>query len=231
MCTPVPTHVVNDASRYLNGLLSKLTILSVIYPLELIEHSLCKQSPDGTRICLNSWTFTPQSVVFAVIPAAYVYKILYLLISPFLPPFGGFRVIVDFSERLKQAEIAQVFWVIYQNLLAISEDRQTNPPAGTDQVSPAPFTPSRSPVLVTALLHLSLFLSLSVSALAIQAKMWCFSFMWDRSGRMYEQGRRRQERWNGILRWKVEYVTGFLPMVMSFAFCKYARKRSEPTSC
>ncbi|CAE6488584.1 unnamed protein product [Rhizoctonia solani] len=85
-----------------------------------------------------------------------------------------------------------------------------------------PFIPSHTTVMVNTLWYLSLSLSVAVALLAMLAKEWCHLFMSNRTGQMYEQGRRRQQRWDEIERWKMIDVITLLPVLMHIALFLFA---------
>ncbi|QRV96321.1 activating signal cointegrator 1 complex subunit 3 [Ceratobasidium sp. AG-Ba] len=87
---------------------------------------------------------------------------------------------------------------------------------------PDNFSPAYSAVIVNILWFLSLSLSIAVSLIAMLAKDWCYKFMSGRSGQAYDQARRRQERWNGIDRWKMEEMLSYLPGLMHLALLLFA---------
>ncbi|KAJ1304992.1 hypothetical protein OPQ81_000035 [Rhizoctonia solani] len=96
-------------------------------------------------------------------------------------------------------------------------------PNNTLSVStPDPFLPSHTSVVVNTLWYLSLSLSVAVALLAMLAKEWCHLFMSNRTGQMYEQGRRRQQRWDEIERWKMIDVITLLPILMHIALLLFA---------
>jgi hypothetical protein len=114
---------------------------------------------------------------------------------------------------------AQTLLIMSQTLAAIANGQ---PAALTalDAVEAPVFSPPGSAVLVNLLWFLSLSLSVAVSLIAMLAKEWCYMFMSGRSGVIYEQARRRQQRWNGIERWKMKEVLTYLPGVMHLALCE-----------
>ncbi|KAG9089135.1 hypothetical protein FS749_001589 [Ceratobasidium sp. UAMH 11750] len=116
---------------------------------------------------------------------------------------------------------AQTLLVVSQTLAAIANGQhvtlQTQGGSST-----AAFPPSRSTVAVNVLWLLSLSLSVAVSLVAMLAKDWCYIFMSGRSGPVYEQARRRQERWNGMKRWKMEQVLACLPGALHMALLLFA---------
>ncbi|KAG9077723.1 hypothetical protein FS749_010351 [Ceratobasidium sp. UAMH 11750] len=54
------------------------------------------------------------------------------------------------------------------------------------------------------------------------AKDWCYKFTSNRSGPVYEQARRRQRKWNGIEKWKMNEVLTYLPGVLHLALLLFA---------
>ncbi|KAG9123864.1 hypothetical protein FRC07_013699 [Ceratobasidium sp. 392] len=99
---------------------------------------------------------------------------------------------------------------------------QPAPSPPEDGPNSAAFSPPRSAVIVNILWLLSLSLSVAVSLIAMLAKDWCYKFMSGRSGQMFEQARRRQERWNGIEQWKMTVILEQLPGLMHLALISAA---------
>ncbi|KAG8793212.1 hypothetical protein FRC12_003502 [Ceratobasidium sp. 428] len=116
---------------------------------------------------------------------------------------------------------AQTLLLMSQTLTAIANGQPApSPPA--DTFNPRPFSPPRSAVVVNVLWLLSLSLSVAVSLVAMLAKDWCHKFMSGRSGPMYEQARKRQEKWNGMERWKMAELLVYLPIAMHLALLLFA---------
>ncbi|KAG9073535.1 hypothetical protein FS749_015032, partial [Ceratobasidium sp. UAMH 11750] len=111
---------------------------------------------------------------------------------------------------------AQTLLIVSQTLVAIANGQPVSLPAQVESEG-TPFSPSRSAVAVNVLWLLSLSLSVAVSLVAMLAKEWCYKFMSGRSGQIYDQARRRQERWNGIERWKLQELLAWLPGAMHLA--------------
>ncbi|KAG9085372.1 hypothetical protein FS749_004464, partial [Ceratobasidium sp. UAMH 11750] len=116
---------------------------------------------------------------------------------------------------------AQTLLVIAQ-MLAIQAS-----PQNASLMAPSPpdahsFSPSSTAVLVNSLWMLSLSLSVAVSPIAMLAKDWCYKFTFNRSGPAYEQARRRQRKWNGIEKWKMNEVLTYLPGVLHLALLLFA---------
>ncbi|CAE6423900.1 unnamed protein product, partial [Rhizoctonia solani] len=106
-------------------------------------------------------------------------------------------------------------------LLILSSVSPTN--SSTMAINEPPnFTPSRIAVLVNALWFMSLSLSVAVALIAIVAKDWCYQFMSGRTGQMLLQGRRRQLRWEGIEKWKMQEILNVLPLMMHAALLLFA---------
>ncbi|KAG8790836.1 hypothetical protein FRC12_010863, partial [Ceratobasidium sp. 428] len=122
----------------------------------------------------------------------------------------------DYAESSAKALIA-----ISQKLDAMISDQQIMP--SSNQTSNLDtFSPSHSSVIVNILWLLSLTLSVAVSLIAMLAKEWCYKFMIGRSGPIYEQGRRRQQKWNGMEKWKMQEVLTYLPGLMHIALLLFA---------
>ncbi|KAG9122876.1 hypothetical protein FRC07_000562 [Ceratobasidium sp. 392] len=116
---------------------------------------------------------------------------------------------------------AQTLLLISQTLTAIANGH-TAPSSIQGGPDSTIFSPSRSAVVVNILWLLSLSLSVAVSLIAMLAKDWCYKFMSGRTGPIYEQARRRQERWNGMERWKLTEVLAHLPGAMHLALLLFA---------
>ncbi|KAG8718605.1 hypothetical protein FRC08_004849 [Ceratobasidium sp. 394] len=134
------------------------------------------------------------------------------------------RFIVESIGDLKPdptESTAQTLLIVSQTLVAIANGQPVSLPAQVESEG-TPFSPSRSAVAVNVLWLLSLSLSVAVSLVAMLAKEWCYKFMSGRSGQIYDQARRRQERWNGIERWKLQELLAWLPGAMHLALLLFA---------
>ncbi|KAJ1309445.1 hypothetical protein OPQ81_006221 [Rhizoctonia solani] len=100
----------------------------------------------------------------------------------------------------------------------------TNPPElnTTKILNPQPFSPQAVDVCVNVLWFFSLILSAAVSLIAILAKEWCYLFISGRIGDHWSQTKRRQQRWGGIDKWKMEQVIMVLPSFIHLAFLSFA---------
>ncbi|KAG8704066.1 hypothetical protein FRC09_003793 [Ceratobasidium sp. 395] len=129
-------------------------------------------------------------------------------------------LVIESSKRLQPdpAETsAQTLQAMSQILIAISNGQPVNS-STSFSASTSQFSPSRSSVLVNALWYLSLTLSVAVSLVAMVSKSWCNVFMSNRTASdKYEQGRRRQRKWNAIETWDAECVKSTDDLTVLFA--------------
>ncbi|KAG8715271.1 hypothetical protein FRC09_016766 [Ceratobasidium sp. 395] len=129
------------------------------------------------------------------------------------------ELVVESSKRLQPdpAETsAQTLQVMSQILIAISNGKPFDSSTSSGVLS-SRLPPSRLSVLVNGLWFLSLALSVTVSLVAMVSKSWCNVFMSNRSGPKYDQGRRRQQKWNAVETWGMEDVFVYLPTLMHLA--------------
>ncbi|KAG8790838.1 hypothetical protein FRC12_010865 [Ceratobasidium sp. 428] len=118
---------------------------------------------------------------------------------------------------------AEALLAIGRKLDAISMSQPVTPlPVQIQGSSSDAFSPPHASVVVNALWLLSLSLSVAVSLIAMLAKEWCYKFMSGRSGQAYDQGRRRQQKWNGMERWKMQEMLTYLPGLMHIALLLFA---------
>ncbi|KAF8744447.1 hypothetical protein RHS02_01612, partial [Rhizoctonia solani] len=82
-------------------------------------------------------------------------------------------------------------------------------------------SPCRLDICVNFLWFLSLSLSVAVTLTSMLAKEWCLTFMLGRTGPPGARARERQQRWDGIVCWKMEEVVMLLPSLihMSLRLC------------
>ncbi|KAG8721006.1 hypothetical protein FRC09_008627 [Ceratobasidium sp. 395] len=122
----------------------------------------------------------------------------------------------DYAESSAKALLA-----ISQKLDAITSGQLITPSPRLESDSNG-FSPPHASVVVNVLWLLSLSLSVAVSLIAMLAKEWCYKFMSGRSGQAYDQGRRRQQKWNGMEKWKMQEVLTYLPGLMHIALLLFA---------
>ncbi|KAB5589446.1 hypothetical protein CTheo_7114 [Ceratobasidium theobromae] len=133
--------------------------------------------------------------------------------------------VIESYKNLKQdsADVsASTLLMISQTLLIMANaSHPANLPLPTS-TEPTQFKAPLSAVLVNALWFLSLSLSVAVSLIAMLAKEWCFTFMSGRTGSPIAQARRRQQRWDGLVNWKMQEVLMVLPSLIHLALLLFA---------
>ncbi|KAG8726703.1 hypothetical protein FRC11_014676, partial [Ceratobasidium sp. 423] len=117
--------------------------------------------------------------------------------------------VIESYKNLKQDPTdvsAQSLLTISQTLAAIANGSQapSAQPSLPTQVDGPPFSASWSAICVNVLWFLSLSLSVAVSLISMLAKEWCLEFMLGRTGPPGAQARRRQQRWDGLLKWRMK---------------------------
>ncbi|KAG8792795.1 hypothetical protein FRC12_004817 [Ceratobasidium sp. 428] len=129
------------------------------------------------------------------------------------------------SSKLLQVDHTKVS---AQHLDRISQTLIVLTTGGQLDISTLPARPEAEPnpasaaIWINTLWYLALCLSIAVALFAFLAKDWCYSFMSDRTGHPCTQGRRRQERWNGLTRWKLRPFLAFLPWLIHLALVMYS---------
>lgn len=117
---------------------------------------------------------------------------------------------------------AQSLLLITHALLSISNNTQTSGSlsslAGSQNFK---FSPSSAALCVNVLWFLSLSISVAVSLIAMLAKEWCYSFMHGRTGHPRLQARRRQQHWDGLVRWRMQELLVLLPSLIHLALCEF----------
>ncbi|QRV94436.1 hypothetical protein RhiJN_22454 [Ceratobasidium sp. AG-Ba] len=171
---------------------------------EMVEgrNSFCKRYP-ASKVVMNIIDEQTQAALFSAISTAFIIESL-----------GDLKP--DTAESSARSLLA-----ISQKLDAIATGQQTTSPSVQD-TSLDDFSPTHSAVVVNILWLLSLSLSVAVSLIAMLAKEWCYKFMTGRSGSTYNQARRRQQKWNGIERWKMQELVNALPGLMHAALLLFA---------
>ncbi|EUC58854.1 transmembrane protein, putative, partial [Rhizoctonia solani AG-3 Rhs1AP] len=92
----------------------------------------------------------------------------------------------------------------------------------TSEVETPVFRPSAKAICVNVLWFLSLSLSVAVSLISMLAKEWCLEFMAGRTGPPGAQARRRQQRWDGLVRWQMKEVIMILPSLIHSSLLLFA---------
>jgi hypothetical protein len=134
------------------------------------------------------------------------------------------RFVIESSKKLQPdpADIsAQALVLISQAIPIISNSSKgSSLQLPTSATASERFTPSRVVVWVNTLWFLSLSLSIAVSLIAMLAKEWCYLFMSGRTGQTCLQARRRQQRWDALVQWKMPELLMFLPSLIHLALCR-----------
>ncbi|QRV84936.1 hypothetical protein RhiJN_12952 [Ceratobasidium sp. AG-Ba] len=127
----------------------------------------------------------------------------------------------DLKPNSAESSTQALLLAMSQALVAIGNNQSVSL-STTSQPADVTFAASHSAVIVNILWLLSLSLSVAVSLIAMLAKEWCYKFVSNRVGPMYDQARRRQKKWNGIEAWRLQEVLGFLPCMMHTALLLFA---------
>ncbi|CUA77322.1 hypothetical protein RSOLAG22IIIB_06650 [Rhizoctonia solani] len=125
--------------------------------------------------------------------------------------------VIESYENLKQDPAhasSQTLLTISQTLMFIANGSQpaSIPPALNGE-TPA-FKASAKAICVNVMWFLSLSLSVAVSLISMLAKEWCLEFMAGRTGPAGAQARRRQQRWDRLVRWRMKGVIIILPSLI-----------------
>jgi hypothetical protein len=123
---------------------------------------------------------------------------------------------------------AQTLAIMSQTLVSIANGQPVDASSISASAEASAFLPSRSAVLVNTLWFLSLSLSVFVSLVAILAKDWFYRFMLGRYGDTYAQAKQRQDRWDGILKWKLKTLLRYLPVALHLALCEFSLQSRRP---
>ncbi|KAH7332939.1 hypothetical protein B0J17DRAFT_721742 [Rhizoctonia solani] len=135
--------------------------------------------------------------------------------------------VIESYKSLKQdpADLsAQTLRTMSQTLAAIANGSQVPslPLPLETQTNPPQFSVSWSALCVNVLWFLSLSLSVAVSLISMLAKEWCIKFMSGRHGPPGAQARRRQQRWDRVVLWKMEEVLLILPSLIHVSLLLFA---------
>ncbi|GAB1527157.1 hypothetical protein RhiTH_010332 [Rhizoctonia solani] len=137
---------------------------------------------------------------------------------------GWNRFVIESYKSFKQDPVDvsnQALFVISQALTVIAGGSQTLDATSKPADLPT-FSASRSAICVNVLWFLSLSLSVAVSLIFMLAKEWCLTFMSGRTGPPGVQARRRQQRWDGLIGWKMEEVLMVLPSLIHLSLLLFA---------
>ncbi|CUA71108.1 Acetyl-CoA carboxylase 1 [Rhizoctonia solani] len=133
--------------------------------------------------------------------------------------------VIESYKNLKQDPAdtsSQALLTISQTLMFLANGSQpaTVPSASDEQ--PTVFKASAKAICVNVLWFLSLSLSVAVSLISMLAKEWCLEFMSGRTGPPGAQARRRQQRWDGLVQWRMKEVIMVLPSLIHLSLLLFA---------
>ncbi|KAG8790161.1 hypothetical protein FRC12_012634 [Ceratobasidium sp. 428] len=146
-----------------------------------------------------------------------IWRIKATLFSAILTPF-----VIESAKQLEPESpdvSADILLYISSTLVAISNG-QPVPSSSLPVTDLGEYGPSLAAVFVNIFWFSALGISIGVSFTAMLAKKWCHRFLSARSGPYYERARRRQKKWDGIERWKMQTVMNGLQWLMSLALGK-----------
>ncbi|CAE7072417.1 unnamed protein product [Rhizoctonia solani] len=133
--------------------------------------------------------------------------------------------VIESYKSLKQDPTdlsSQTLLTISQTLKLIANGSQPSGTPPSSEVETPLFQPSLKAICVNVLWFLSLSLSVAVSLISMLAKEWCLEFMIGRAGSPGTQVRRRQQRWDGMVKWKMEGVIIMLPSLIHLSLLLFA---------
>ncbi|CAE6451178.1 unnamed protein product [Rhizoctonia solani] len=134
--------------------------------------------------------------------------------------------VIESYKSLKQdpADLsAQTLRSISQTLAAIANGSQVpSIPSPETEINATDFSVTWSAICVNVLWFLSLSLSVAVSLISMLAKEWCLKFMSGRTGPPGAQARRRQQRWEKLVSWRMEEVLMILPSLIHLSLLLFA---------
>ncbi|CAE6506280.1 unnamed protein product [Rhizoctonia solani] len=132
------------------------------------------------------------------------------------------------SSKLLQEDpadsTAETLETISQTLLLIAHGNQSLGSRSTvmEALQDEEYSPNWVAVSINILWFLSLALSVAASLIAMLAKEWCYLFMAGRTGQPCLQARRRQQRWDAMVKWKMPELLMFLPSLMHMSLFLFA---------
>ncbi|KAL5637733.1 hypothetical protein ACGC1H_002109 [Rhizoctonia solani] len=135
--------------------------------------------------------------------------------------------VLESSKQLQEDPAdatAQTLETISQTLLLIAQGNQSLLSRSTSlaEALENEFSPNWIAVCINILWFLSLALSVAASLIAMLAKEWCYLFMSGRTGQPCLQARRRQQRWDAMVMWKMPELLMFLPSLMHMSLFLFA---------
>ncbi|CUA71095.1 GPI ethanolamine phosphate transferase 1 [Rhizoctonia solani] len=129
--------------------------------------------------------------------------------------------LIESSESLQTDSIETLARQSEQKIAILSDHSWLNPELRA-LISLDPFSPRPIDLYINILWFFSLILSATVSLIAMLAKEWCYIFVSDSMGDPWSQTKRRQQRWEGMKKWKMEQVIMILPSFIHLSFLSFA---------
>ncbi|CUA70954.1 Mediator of RNA polymerase II transcription subunit 12 [Rhizoctonia solani] len=133
--------------------------------------------------------------------------------------------VIESYKNLKQDPAdasSQTLLTISQTLLLIANGSQSSSSTPISAPETPAFAASAKDICVNVLWFLSLSLSVAVSLISMLAKEWCLEFMAGRTGPAGAQVRRRQQRWDGLVKWRMKGVIVTLPSLIHLSLLLFA---------
>lgn len=128
--------------------------------------------------------------------------------------------VLEASKKLEEnpADVsARTMLLMYQVMIGRATGNQSLDLDSTVPMDTPGFSPSSSTLWINALWYISLSLSIAASLVAMLAKEWCYTYLSSRNGQPWLQARRRQQRWDGIIQWKMQELLVLLPSLIHLA--------------
>ncbi|KAK0458623.1 uncharacterized protein EV420DRAFT_1221617, partial [Desarmillaria tabescens] len=129
-------------------------------------------------------------------------------------------LVVQTSQSLQPNYAAMSASLLYESVLV---QRAIANGSSVDIIAPSPlspniaFVPATTDVWVNGLWFTSLFLSLSTALFAVLIKQWLRHYVILPSGTPRDRAFTRQFRYDGLKKWRIQALIGFLPLLMHLA--------------
>ncbi|CAE7086765.1 unnamed protein product [Rhizoctonia solani] len=133
--------------------------------------------------------------------------------------------VIESYKSLKQdpADVSsQTLLTISQTLVFIANGSQPLNALPNSETGVPAFEASAKDICVNVLWFLSLSLSVAVSLISMLAKEWCLEYMAGRTGPAGAQARRRQQRWDGLVNWRMRELIMLLPSLIHMSLLLFA---------
>ncbi|CAE7139806.1 unnamed protein product, partial [Rhizoctonia solani] len=133
--------------------------------------------------------------------------------------------VIESYKNLKQEPTdvsSQTLLIISHTLMLIANGSQPGSISADSESETPPFQASSKAICVNVLWFLSLSLSVAVSLISMLAKEWCLEYMANRTGTAEAQARRRQQRWDGLEKWRMKELIMMLPSLIHLSLLLFA---------